>query len=67
VSPLHRRRSTPRYVVRALPREGGHYCVWDAEKNDFATSPDGTRQYADLRLQEAFDVIDELAEQRNET
>jgi hypothetical protein len=25
-----------------------------------ASSPDGSRQYADLRLQEAFDLIDQL-------
>jgi hypothetical protein len=55
--------SMPRYTVRALPSGGGHYCIWDAEKNAVASSPNGNRQYDDLRLQEAFDVIDELAEQ----
>jgi hypothetical protein len=54
--------SMPRYTVRARPSGAGHYCVWDAEKNAIASSPDGNRPYDDLRLQEAFDAIDMLAE-----
>jgi len=49
----------PRFTVRATPHNG-HYCVWDAAQDAMASSPDGSRQYADLRLQEAFDLIDQL-------
>jgi hypothetical protein len=52
----------PRYTVRAKP-SGGSYCVWDAEKDAIASSPDGSRQYDDLRLMEAFDAIDQLTAQ----
>jgi hypothetical protein len=53
--------SGTRYSIRANP-SGGRYCVWDAEKNAIASSPDGTQQCADLYLQEAFDLIDQLVE-----
>ena len=56
----------PRYTIKAKP-SGGNYCVWDAEKNDIASSPDGSRQYDDLHLQEAFDLIDQLVEQADKT
>jgi hypothetical protein len=52
----------PRYSVRATP-SNGRYCVWDDEKNDIASSPDGSRQYDILRLHEAFEVIDQLTQQ----
>jgi|HubBroStandDraft_4_1064222.scaffolds.fasta_scaffold687994_2 hypothetical protein len=51
----------PRYSVRATGQ--GRYCVWDTEKDAIARSPDGSLQYADLSLQLAFDVIDQLTEQ----
>ena len=53
-----------RYSVRATGQ--GRYCVWDIEKDAIATSPDGSLQYADLSLQRAFDVIDQLTEQNDE-
>ena len=56
----------PRYSIRATP-SGGRYCVWDSEKNVIASSPDGARQYVDLHLQEAFDLIDQLVEQADKT
>jgi hypothetical protein len=46
-----------RYTVRAT---GSGYCVWDAERNAIATSPDGFRQYDSLRIEEAFALIDQL-------
>jgi hypothetical protein len=52
----------PRFTVRATP-SNGRYCVWDTEKDALAGSPDGSRQYDDLHLQEAFDVIDQLSGQ----
>jgi hypothetical protein len=55
-----------RYSIRANP-SGGRYCVWDSEKNAIASSPDGARQYVDLHLQEAFDLIDQLVEQADKT
>jgi hypothetical protein len=54
----------PRYSVRATGQ--GRYCVWDNEKDAIARSPDGSLQYADLSLQRAFDVIDQLAETDDE-
>jgi hypothetical protein len=50
----------PRYRVRAI--SNGLYCVWDADKDAVASSPDGCRQCDDLRLEEAFDMIDQLIE-----
>jgi hypothetical protein len=58
--------SGPRYTIRANP-SGGRYCVWDAERNAIASSPDGARQHVDLGLQEAFDLIDQLVEQADKT
>jgi hypothetical protein len=55
----------PRYTVKAN-HGSGSYCVWDAEKNAIAESPDDSRQYDGLHLQEAFDVIDQLAEEAGE-
>jgi hypothetical protein len=54
----------PRYTVRAVPN--GRYCVWDADKDAIASSTDGCRQYDDLRLHQAFDLIDQLIEQAGE-
>ena len=51
----------PRYSIRATGQ--GRYCVWDTEKDAIARSPDGSLQYADLSLQRAYDVIDQLTEQ----
>jgi hypothetical protein len=53
----------PRYTVRSTGQ--GRYCVWDAEKDAIARSSDGALQYADLSLQRAFDVIDELTKQND--
>ncbi len=57
---------SPRYSVRATPGNG-RYCVWDTEKDAITSSPDGSRQYDHLRLQEAFDLIDQLIEQADKT
>jgi hypothetical protein len=50
----------PRYRIRAI--SNGLYCVWDADKDAVASSSDGFREYNDLRLEEAFEVIDQLIE-----
>jgi hypothetical protein len=59
------RPSGPRYTVRAVA-SAGRYCVWDAEKDSIASSPDGSQQYDNLRLMEAFDAIGQLSEQDEE-
>jgi hypothetical protein len=51
----------PRYGVRSTGT--GRYCVWDAEKGAIARSPNGVLQYADLNLQRAYEVIDQLSQQ----